>query len=117
MRALRLSASRLICLSFLWHLGWIEAALPTHLGLGRGRVSSPAASSLTRIEPRAQTTKARASLSLREHAAYEDTLPLPSRSLTAPRVLSTACATAVTLYCVILIAGAARVGAGPDCGR
>jgi hypothetical protein len=51
-------------------------ALPLHLGMGRGGVSSSAASSLTRIEPRAQTTRARASLLLREHAAYEDTAPL-----------------------------------------
>jgi hypothetical protein len=57
-----------------------SSALPAHLDFGRGRVSSTAASSLTRIEPRAQTTTARASLSLREHAAYEDTLPLLLRS-------------------------------------
>ena len=52
--------------------------------VSRARASSPAASSLTRIEPRAQTTKARASLSLREHAAYEDALTLlPTESVTA----------------------------------
>jgi hypothetical protein len=71
------------------HLGF-ERALPRHLGLGRGRISSSAASSLTRIEPRAQTTTARASLLLREHAAYEDTLPLLQRSLTALAITNSA---------------------------
>jgi len=55
------------------HLGSRIALRRTSLR-GSVTVSSSAASSLTRIEPRAQTTTARASLSLREHAAYEDTL-------------------------------------------
>src|SRR5438874_6007276 len=52
-------------------------AYDRHLCLWSARISSSAASSLTRIAPRAQTTTARASLSLREHAAYEDALASP----------------------------------------
>ena len=52
--------------------------------VSRARVSSSAASSLTRIEPRAQTTTARASLLLREALPTRTPSPsFPQRSVTA----------------------------------
>ena len=60
-----------------------------HLGLGRGRVSSPAADSLTRCEPRWLAPALKSPRDYRESlatrgAAYEDTLPLRNRSQLHP---------------------------------